>query len=343
MNSYSLEELARTTNSRLVGDPSHRIYGVADLESASDQEASFLTNPRYHQAMIRSSAGVIVIKDGIERPENRNYLISENPDRAFQELIELYRSHTAPKSHFTGIHPTAIIHPTAQIGADVTILPYVVIDGGAKVGKGSYIGAHVSIGPEVEIGEACVIYPHVTVREGCKLGARVVLQPGCVIGSCGYGFTTDRQGRHTKLNQLGNVVIDDDVEIGANTTIDRSRFKSTMVGCGTKIDNLVQIAHGVIIGKHSLIIAQTGIAGSAMIGNHVVLAGKVAVNGHIKIVDQVVVAACSAVSKSLLKAGRYAGVPVQELGEHNKNQVLLRNIGKFVKDLRDLQNKVHGC
>ncbi len=340
MTSYTLEELAKKTGCTLVGDPKHVINGVADLESATHEDISFLTNMRYHGAMQRSHAGAIIIKEGIERPAQKNYLISDNPDRAFQELIELYRTNRAPRSYFTGIHPTAVIHPTAKIEEDVTICPYVVIDGHVSIGKGTYIGAGSTIGADVTIGSECVIYPQVTVREGCKVGNRVVIQPGAVIGSCGYGFTMDKEGRHIKLNQVGICVIEDDVEIGANTTIDRARFKATRVGEGTKIDNLVQIAHGVGIGKHCLIIGQVGIAGSTTLGNHVILAGKVAVNGHIKITDQVIVAACSGVTKSITKSGRYGGLPAIELSEYNKNQVLLKNIDKFVETLKELKQKI---
>src|SRR5262249_41768501 len=162
----------------------------------------------------------------------------------------------------------------------VTVAPQAVIDAHASIGDGSFIGSGSYIGPGVVIGKACVIHPHVVIREGCILGDRVVIQPGAVIGSCGVCFSYHKRRRAKKLNQLGNVIIEDDVEIGANTTIDRARFQSTRIGEGTKVDNLVQIAHGVIIGKHSLLIAQTGIAGSTTVGNHVILAGKVAVNGH---------------------------------------------------------------
>lgn len=343
MKAYRLEELAKMTNCRLFGDPTHQISGIADLESATSSDASFLTNPRYESQMLQSNAGVIVIKEGFEAAScaNKNFLFSQHPDATFQMLIELFRSHLVSKSEFRGIHPSAVIHPSAQIGQDVTICPFVVIDGRVVIGQGTSIGPHTSIGPGVQIGESCVVHAHVTIREGCVVGNRVTLQPGAVIGSCGFGYTSDKQGHHCKLNQLGNVVLEDDVEIGANTTIDRARFKSTRIEQGTKVDNLVQIAHGVVIGKHSLIIAQSGIAGSASIGNHVILAGKVAVNGHIKIADQVMVAACSAVTKSIQKPGKYGGFPVQELSEHNKNQVQLRNISKFVQQLRDLENKVN--
>ncbi len=335
--SYTLRELAEKTATVLEGAPDVRITGVADLESATADTASFLANPRYAQQMFRSAAGVIVVTKETERPSGKNYLLSEHPSRTFQQLIELFSVQLPPLCGFQGVHQSAVIHPTAFLGEEVTVAPQAVIDAQASIGAGSFIGSGSYIGPGVVIGKACIIHPHVVIREGCILGDRVVIQPGAVIGSCGFGFTTDKSGMHTKLNQVGNVVIENDVEIGANTTIDRARFQSTRIGEGTKIDNLVQIAHGVVVGKHSLLIAQTGIAGSTQVGNHVILAGQVAVNGHIKIGDRVVVGACSGVSKSLPRPGRYAGFPVMPLAEHNRTSVMLRNIASYVKQLRALQ------
>jgi len=198
----------------------------------------------------------------------------------------------------------------------------------------------VYVGPQSTIGMDCTLHPHSVVREATVIGNRVILQPGAVIGSCGYGYLTDRSGHHTKLDQLGNVVIGDDVEVGANTTIDRARFQSTSVQEGTKIDNLVQIAHNVEIGKHNLIVAQVGIAGSTKIDDHVVLGGKVAVNGHIHIGKGVRVAACSGISKSLPEAGDYGGVPVQPLAEYNRNTVYLRRVGELFQRLKAIESNL---
>lgn len=179
-----------------------------------------------------------------------------------------------------------------------------------------------------------------TVRELCIIGNRVILQPGVVVGSCGFGYITDKQGRHTKLNQLGNVIIEDDVEIGANTTIDRSRFKNTEIRRGTKIDNLVQIGHGVILGEDNIIVAQTGIAGSSKLGKNVILAGHVAVAGHLQICDRVVVAGCSGVTKSITEAGKYGGVPAVPLQEYNRNAVYLRNIEASIQKIKELESRL---
>lgn len=337
---YTLQQLASKTNTTVIGDASFMISGVADLESAAPGDISFLANPRYRAQMQKSSAGCIVIGKEEVRIEGRNYILSENPTQTFQELITLFCTEVAPRSGFSGIHETAVIHPEAIIEEGVTILPHAVIDAKAHIKRGTFIGSHVYIGPKTVLGTECVIHANVVIREGVCIGNFVTIQPGACIGSCGYGYVQDKAGCHIKLEQVGTVTIEDHVEIGANSTIDRARFKTTRIGAGTKIDNLVQIAHGVCIGRHTLVIAQTGIAGSAKIGNHVVLAGKVAVNGHISIADQVVVAACSGVSKSLDTAGRYAGVPVLPLAQHNKMQVLLRNIETVVKDIKEIRKQI---
>jgi UDP-3-O-[3-hydroxymyristoyl] glucosamine N-acyltransferase len=340
--SYTLRELAEIVGARLVGEPDVRISGVAALASAMPHEASFLANPRYEQDMRRSRAGVIVVTEQVEQEAGKNFLIASNPSRAFQTIVELFCSAGRVLSGFSGIHSTAVVHPSAVLGPDVTVGPQAVIDAEVHIGKGSAIGVGSYIGPKTILGEGCLIHPRVVIREGCQLGNRVIIQPGAVIGSCGYGYVADAQGHHQKLNHVGNVVIEDDVEIGANTTIDRARFASTKIGEGTKIDNLVQIGHNVIIGKHCLIVAEVGIAGSTTIGNHVILAGKVAVNGHITIGDHVVVGACSGVSTSILEPGYYGGIPVMPREKYNKMTVLLRHIEEFVRELKDLRRRVMG-
>lgn len=332
---FTLEALATYTHCQLIGDPHHLISGVADLEIASSHEASFLSNLRYQQALKKSNAGVIFVDGKTPLPEGKNYLISDQPSRAFQQLVDaLYPARQSP-SGFKGIHPTAVIHETTELAEGVSIGPYSVIDENVKIGAGTFIGAHVYVGPETVIGEACLIHPHVVIREECLIGRNVVIQPGAVIGSCGFGYTTNKEGKHIKLNQIGNVVLEDDVEIGANTTIDRARFKNTKVGPGTKIDNLVQIGHGVNLGSDNIIVAQTGIAGSTSTGKYVVLAGQVAVAGHLHLSDHVTVAGKSGVTKSL-PSGKYGGVPAIPLQEYNRNQVFLRKIEVYIQQLKTL-------
>jgi UDP-3-O-[3-hydroxymyristoyl] glucosamine N-acyltransferase len=336
---FTLATLATLTNCQLVGDPQYIISGIADLETATPQDASFFSNARYQQAMKNSHAGVIFIDRQTPLIEGKNYLISDQPSQAFQQFIDTLFPPRPSPSGFKGIHPSAVIHETAQLEEGVSVGPHAVIDEGVKIGTGTFIGAGVYIGPDTIIGSSCLIHPHVTIREGCQIGQRVIIQPGAVIGSCGFGYITDKQGKHIKLNQVGNVVIEDDVEIGANTTIDRARFKSTRVGQGSKIDNLVQLGHGVIIGPHNIIVAQTGIAGSSSTGRYVVLAGQVAVAGHLHLDDGVTVTGKSGITKSL-STGKYGGIPAIALDEYNRNQVFLRNIEKYVKQLKDLAKRL---
>lgn len=334
-----LEKIAQFTNCKLVGDTNHLIHNVADLESATSQDASFLANPRYNNSHHKTQAGVIFVDEKTPLLPNKNYLLSTDPSNAFQILIDFLSPQRKTPSGFTGIHPTAIIHETAKIDSDCHIGPHAVIDEGVTIGKHTFIGAGSYIGPNTCIGTNCTIHPRVVIREDCIIGNRVILQPGAVIGSCGFGYLTDKYGKHTKLNQVGNVCIEDDVEIGANTTIDRSRFKSTIVKKGSKIDNLVQLGHGVEVGNDNIIVAQTGIAGSTKLGNHVVLAGQVAIAGHLELANGVTVAGKSGVTKSL-SSGKYGGIPAIPIDEYNRTGVLLRNIKNIVNDINEINNKL---
>ena len=337
---FSLEELASLTESQLIGNPTTIISGVADLESATDQDASFFSNPRYLQAMKRSHAGVIFVDPKTPFVSGRNYLISNDPSRAFQKLVDLlHPPRQSPSGFGNGIHPTAVLHTSTILGEGVSIGPHAVVDEGVRIGDRTFVGAGCYVGPSSTIGKNCVIHPKVTIREGCQIGNDVIIQPGAVIGSCGFGYTTDASGRHVKLNQVGNVIIEDDVEIGANTTIDRARFKHTKIGKGSKIDNLVQIGHGVTIGPYNIIVAQTAIAGSTTTGKYVVLAGQVAVAGHLHLADYVKVAGKSGVTKSLV-SGEYNGIPAVPIRDYNRNQVFLRKIEKYVNQLNALAKQM---
>jgi UDP-3-O-[3-hydroxymyristoyl] glucosamine N-acyltransferase len=338
---YTLAELAKLTSTQLIGDPQHRISHVADLENAQSQDASFLMNHRYTAAMKDSKAGVVFIDPNVEPIPDRNFLISDNPSKSFQQVIELFHAAKDQDTGFNGIHPSAIVHPQALIGRDVSIAPYAVIAKGAKIGDRTTIGSGVYIGPHVCIGSNCTIHPHVVIREYCEIGNNVILQPGVIIGSCGFGYTTDARGHHTKLTQTGIVIIEDDVEIGANTTIDRGRFTPTRVARGSKIDNLVQIAHGVNIGEDNIIIAQTGIAGSSKTGKNVILAGQSGIVGHVNIADRVIIAAQSGVTKSIQEVGaKYIGAPALPVSEHHRQHAYLKKIEKYVKKISELEKRI---
>lgn len=335
----TLSELALLTGAQLIGDPHHTIAGVENLDAALSHEAAFLENPRYTRQLESTQAGVVFIHTSLnDFPAGKNYLVTPHPSLAFQKVVEIFIK--TPQTGFIGIHPTAVVHEEATLGEGVTVGPHAVIDRGVKIGQNTHIGPGVYIGPETSIGADCYLHSHVSVREGCEIGNRVTLQPGAVIGSCGFGYFTDARGKHTPLKQLGKVVIEDDVEIGANTTIDRARFKETRIQRGTKIDNLVQIAHQVDIGQDNLIVSQVGIAGSTKTGKNVVMGGQVGVAGHLTIANGVMLAARAGVSKSLLEPGPYSGAPALPLKEFYTLYTQQKNVGKLSQRLKELEAKI---
>ena len=290
--------------------------------------------------MEKTQAGAVCIHPTALRKEGLNYLVSPNPSDTFQALIPLF-CHDASISGFGGVHPTAVVHPTVQLGKGVQIGPQVVIDRDCSIGDGTLIHANTSIYPEVTIGDGCILHSNTTVRERSHLGNRVILQPGSVIGGCGFGYSTDETtGKHTKVKHYGVVVLEDDVEIGSNTTIDRARFKETRIRKGTKIDNLVMIAHNVQIGEDNLLVAQAGIAGSSSTGRNVILAAQTGIVGHIHLTDGTIVMAKSGISKSTTKPGPYFGIPATHAKEYKEQLIHQRRLASYVARLENLEKKL---
>lgn len=340
----TLEEIAQLTGCEVVGDPHKVIKGIAELGKATSDEASFFVQlpygPDQTQALKKSQAGVIFIPRHAARDKERNYLLADDPSLAFQNFAKIFLNTSKRSSAFEGIHPTAIIEPSASIGEGVSIGPYVVVDKEVHVGANTRIEAHAFIGAGTSIGENCHIYPRVVIREVCIIGNRVIIQPGAVIGSCGFGYSTDRSGKHTKLEQLGNVIIEDDVEIGANTCIDRARFRTTHIKRGSKIDNLVQIGHNVVLGEDNIVCGQTGIAGSTETGRCVIMGGQVAITGHITLNSGVVVAGRGAVTKNLTEPGVYAGMPALPMSEAAEQYINIRRLSKYAETLKQLKESI---
>lgn len=339
---YNLQQLADLLQVELQGNAKTLISGVEDINEAQPHHVTFLDNEKYVRFVKTTQAGAIILSKAQAQKYshlNKNFLIaSELPSITFQKCIELFIS--SIDSGFTGIHPTAIIHPSARIGKNVCIEPYAVIcqqvciEGNSSIGAGSIIGAGSLL------GEGCIIHPKVIIQARSVLGKRVIVHPGAVIGSCGFGYITDAFGRHKHLKHLGQIIIENDVEIGANTTIDRGRFKSTIIGEGTKIDNQVQIAHHVNIGKHCIIVAQTGIAGSTKIGNHVIAGGQTGITGHISITDHVIIMAQTGVTKSINSPGIYGGAPARPYQEIHRQIAKIRNLPKLEERLGNLEKKI---
>ncbi|MGL4348526.1 MAG: UDP-3-O-(3-hydroxymyristoyl)glucosamine N-acyltransferase [Chlamydiales bacterium] len=342
---YTLEELAIKTQSKLVGNPSYTISGVDELSHATSRDVSFLSNRKYIPELKTTQAGAICIDECfsllIENSVGKNFLISHNPSLAFQTILSLFISDTNNQSGFTGIHPTAVIHPTAFIDSDVHIGPYTVIDQNVTIGAHTVIYPNVYIGSGTKIGSNCTIHSGVVIREKVLIGDRVILQPGAIIGSCGFGYFTCKDSIHTKLEQLGTVIIEDDVEIGAGTTIDRARFKATYLKSGTKIDNLVQVGHNVTLGENNLIVAQAGIAGSSKTGASVVIGGQVGIVGHVAIADKVAIGSQSGIHKSVTEVGtKLGGSPAISLSKWRRNIIHFNKISDHIHTIQQLEKRI---
>jgi UDP-3-O-[3-hydroxymyristoyl] glucosamine N-acyltransferase len=326
-------QLARDTGAELVGDAGRELTGIAPLEAAGPSDLSFLANPAYAAAFKATRAGAVFVPRSVEeRPEGVALLLADNPYLSFARAAARFDTRDLP---VPGVHPTAVVHPTARLGKEVSIGPLCVVGANAVIGERSVLHALVSVGEDVVIGSDCRLHSQVSVRERCVLGDRVVLQNGVQIGADGYGFAP-HEGRFEKVPQIGNVVIGNDVEIGANSCIDRAMMASTVIGEGTKIDDLVMIAHNVQVGPHCLLVAQTGISGSTKLGHHVVLGGQTGVAGHIEIGDMVRVGAKGGVTRGIKTGRTYAGFPAMPHDEWLRNQALISRLDKLKAEVRRL-------
>jgi UDP-3-O-[3-hydroxymyristoyl] glucosamine N-acyltransferase len=336
----TLSELARLVDGDILRDSgAGALTGVAALDVAGPGDISFLGNDKYRGQFLTTKASAVIVARGeTDGPEATGLVAVDHPSLAFSEVIRHFSATAA--SLVPGVHPRAAVDATAVLDpATVRVHAGAVIMAGARIGDGSEIGPNAVIGEYVIIGRDCRIMANVTVRERCVLGDRVFLQPGCVIGSDGYGYAF-HDGRHVKIDQVGIVEIADDVEIGANTTIDRARFGKTLIGEGTKIDNLVQIAHNVVLGKHCLIISLTGISGSAHLGNYVTAAGQVGIVGHVTIGDNAVLTARTGVTSSIAGDATYSGRPAAPMREDMKQRAHVRRLPKLVERVKALEQAI---
>jgi UDP-3-O-[3-hydroxymyristoyl] glucosamine N-acyltransferase len=320
----------------LAGDPALKITGAASLAEATAGEISFFSNRKYVGLLRKTRASAIFVPPDFAEPISAAQIRVPNPAKAFEQVM--LKLAPKPITFALGVHPGAIVDSSAQLGERVSIQPYAVIEAGAKIGDDTIIGAGTYIGHETVIGSACLIYPRVTIRERSRVGSRVTIHSGAVIGADGFGFEMV-DGRQEKIQQLGIVQIDDDVEIGANTTIDRARFGRTWIQQCVKIDNLVQIAHNVVIGKNSVIVAQTGISGSTRVGERVTMAGQLGIVGHIEIADGSVIAAQSGVSKSV-PGGTWFGYPAGPIDEVKQQIAWIRRLGKLFARVKEIEKKL---
>jgi UDP-3-O-[3-hydroxymyristoyl] glucosamine N-acyltransferase len=325
----TLKEIASIIDGEIIGDENIVVTGICGIKEAKEGDLTFIANSRYLPLMNHTKASAIITSKDVKSAP-KPIIRTENPSMAFAKMVSLLAPNEVKRPK--GIHQTAIIGEKVKIGKNVAIEPYVVLEDNVEIKDNTILYAGVYVGHHTKIGKDCTIYPYVIIRERVAIGNRVVIHGGTVIGSDGFGFSTV-QGVHHRIPQIGTVIIEDDVEIGANVTIDRARFDKTFIKKGTKIDNLVQIAHNVIIGEHSIIVAQSGISGSTTIGKNVTLAGQSGVIGHISIGDNVVVAAQAGVTKSIPPNSCVSGYPA-------KPHTMAKRINACVQSLPDLFKKV---
>jgi UDP-3-O-[3-hydroxymyristoyl] glucosamine N-acyltransferase len=334
--SFTLQELASMSGGELVGDPKLNITGAASLTEATSGEISFFANRKYISLLRKTRASAVFVPPDFAETVAAAQVRVSNPTKAFEQVVLKF----APKpiTYAPGIHPSAIVERSVRLGERVSIQPHAVIEDGSQIGDDTIIGAGSYIGHETTIGTACLIYPLVTIRERSRIGSRVIIHSGAVIGADGFGFEMV-DGRQQKIQQLGIVQIDDDVEIGANTTIDRARFGRTWIQQGVKIDNLVQIAHNVVIGKNTVIAAQTGIAGSVQMGQRVLIGGQAGVIEHIEIGDNTAIGAQSGISKSI-SGGAWWASPAVPLAEAKQQIAWIRRLGKLFARVKEIEKKL---
>jgi UDP-3-O-[3-hydroxymyristoyl] glucosamine N-acyltransferase len=331
-----LKELADIVGGEVAGDGSVMIRGVAGIREAGAGDVTFLADPRYEKFLETTKASAVIVPPGTP-DQGRTFILSDNPYLSFIKAVK----HFIPErsGHPTGVHPTAVIAESASLGKGVCVGANAVVEGGVSIGDETVVLAGVFVGRRTRIGAECLVYPNVSIREDAVIGDRVIIHCGAVIGSDGFGYARDGE-IYLKIPQIGNVVIEDDVEVGANVTIDRAATGSTTVRKGTKIDNLAMIAHNVSIGENSIVVAQVGIGGSTEIGKGVNLAGQAGVAGHIKVGDGAVVAAQAGVTKSVKPGICVSGYPAREHSFARKIYASLQKLPELIKKVADLSERV---
>jgi UDP-3-O-[3-hydroxymyristoyl] glucosamine N-acyltransferase len=331
-----LAELAERLGCRLEGDGDIEIERVAGLEWAGPGDLSFFANPRYTAALRATRASAVIL--GEEAPAAPCAMLrTPHPYLAFARAVSLFAEPLTPPP---GIDPRAVVAPDVALGPDVAVGAFVVIGAGARIGARTVIYPHVYIGPQAEIGDDCLIHSHVAIRERVQIGRRVILHNGAVIGSDGFGFARRPDGSHEKIPQTGRVIIEDDVEIGAHSAVDRPAVGETRIGAGTKIDNLVQIAHGVTIGRNVLLAAQVGIAGTTVLEDDVVLAGQVGVAGHLTIGKGTVATAQTGIPNSVPPGSFVSGYPAIANRDWLKASAVFKRLPDLKKTVAALEARV---
>jgi UDP-3-O-[3-hydroxymyristoyl] glucosamine N-acyltransferase len=335
---FTLEELARLCGAELAGDGALRISGLASLAEAGPSDVSFLANPRYRRDFELTRAGAVLVdrRAPIARTDLA-LLRCADPNRAWTAVIQAFAP--APAAVRAGVHPSASVDASAHVDPSAWVGPHCSIEAGARVGAQAVLHAHVAVGANARVGAHSVLHPNVVLYEGVEVGARCVVHAGAVLGSDGFGFERDASG-WVKVPQCGTVVIEDEVEIGANCTIDRARFGATRIGRGAKLDNLVHVAHNVRVGARTLLIAQVGLAGSCNIGSDAIVAGQVGVVGHVTIGDRASVSAQSGVTGDVPAGAVYSGTPARPRMQSLRSQAQLSRVESLARRVEALEREL---
>jgi UDP-3-O-[3-hydroxymyristoyl] glucosamine N-acyltransferase len=335
----TVQEIATLFQGEIVGDPNVEIRRVAKIEDAAAGDITFFANPKYEKHIAATRASAILVPTGydIARSPASRLVFIKVPDPYVAFLQILKRITPMPDPFQKGIHATAVVPASAKVGSGASLGAHVVLGENVVVGANTNIGPGCVLGNDSSVGESSVIYPNVSVYHGCQIGNRVILHAGVVIGGDGFGFAPKSDGTYEKIPHLGIVVIEDDVEIGANCTIDRATMGQTRIGHGTKLDNLVHIAHNVVIGENTVIAAQSGISGSTKVGKNVVIAGQVGVIGHLEIRDRSVLLAQAGIGKSTEPGKSYLGSPAKEHLRAMRIEAVVRSLPELAKDVEQLK------
>jgi len=332
-----LSDIATLLESELIGDGSVRIKTISGVAEAEEGHLTFIIDPKYVSALKKTKASAVLIRADIECETDIPQIRVEDPRKAFQTLTEAL---SPPQIEFpTGIHPTAIVADDAILGDNVSVQPYAVIEPGVTIGNNCVIGAQAYIGHYTTLGDNVKFYPRVTIRERITIGNNVIIHPGVVIGADGFGYDKI-DNKYVKIPQIGGVIIEDDVEIGANSTVDRARFDNTIIRQGTKIDNIVHVGHNVEVGENSILCGQSGIAGSAKLGDRVTLAGQAGVSTHVKVCDDVIFGAQVGVPSNITKPGFYMGTHAQPHMDVKRLWLIEKSLPGTIRKIKKLEKQL---
>lgn len=335
---FTAEQIANVIGGRVEGNKDAKVHTFAKIEEGTEGAISFLSNPKYTHYLYNTKSSIVIVNEDVELEKDVDATLIRVPN-AYESIAKLLQIYEASKPKKTGVAPQAYIAPSAKLGNNCYVGPFAYVGEGAEIGDGCQIYPHAVVGDNVKVGSNCIFYPNTTIYQGCKIGNNVTIHAGSVIGADGFGFAPGANG-YDKIPQIGIVVIEDNVEIGANTCVDRSTMGATVIHKGVKLDNLVQVAHNVEIGENTVMSAQVGIAGSTKVGSWCMFGGQVGLAGHITIGNKTFLGAQSGVPGSLKGGEELIGTPPMNPRQYFKSQAIFRRLPDMYKDLNDAKKKI---